>query len=129
MPAPRPSRPRRCRLLVVGSQPGELDAGCFADQTASSVAPDEIVARSDRPSDSSTSTPVSSCAKPGHLHAVVDRHPSSRPSRPGCARCGSATARARVCAGWEVADVQRDPGEARDLSHLPLREKAVGDPR
>ena len=43
----------------------ELDAGGLADQTASAVAPDEIL----RPqrlavADSSTSTPVSSCAKP-----------------------------------------------------------------
>jgi hypothetical protein len=30
--------------------------------------------------------------------------------------------------GWEVADVQGDPGEPRDLSHLSLREEPVGDP-
>ena len=31
------------RLLVVGSHAGELDAGCLADQAASSVAPGEIL--------------------------------------------------------------------------------------
>ena len=53
-------------------------------------------ARSDVPSESATSTPLSSCAKPVTsrprwiVHAeLVD------PARPGCARCGSATARAR----------------------------------
>jgi hypothetical protein len=43
-----------------GIQPGEVDAGRLADQAASSVAPDEITARSDVSPDSSTSTPVSS---------------------------------------------------------------------
>ena len=43
---------------------GELDAGCFTDQAASSVAPDEILRPQRRPSDSATSTPVSSCANP-----------------------------------------------------------------
>ena len=47
-----------------GVQSGEIDAGLLADQTASSVAPDEVPRARDRPSDSSTSTPVSSCAKP-----------------------------------------------------------------
>ena len=28
----------------------------------------------------------------------------------------------------EVADVQADAGESRDLGHLPLREEPVGDP-
>ena len=32
-----------------------------------------------------------------------------------------------VVPGGKVADVQRDPGEPRDLSHLPLREEPIGD--
>ena len=31
------------QALVVGSHPGELDAGCFTDQASPSVAPDEIL--------------------------------------------------------------------------------------
>ena len=46
---------------------GELDAGGFSDQTASAIAPDEILRQQrtrDSSSDTCTSTPVSSCAKP-----------------------------------------------------------------
>ena len=33
-----------------------------------------------------------------------------------------------VVPGGEVADVQRGPGEARDLRLLSLREEPIGDP-
>ena len=32
-----------------------------------------------------------------------------------------------VVAGGEVADVQGDPGEPRDLGHLPPRKEPIGD--
>jgi hypothetical protein len=32
-----------------------------------------------------------------------------------------------VVAGGKVADVQRNAGEPRDLSHLPLGEEPIGD--
>ena len=80
----------------------ELDAGGFADQTASAIAPDEIF-RPQRLAIAQRDVNAGVVLRETrHLHAVIDRHRSARrPSRRVCARCGSATARARSCAGWE----------------------------
>jgi hypothetical protein len=79
--------------LAIGDQvarrripPGELDAGGFPDQTASSVAPGQDAL---------------DVALPQREPVVVPR--------------------------GKVADVQRDPGEPRDLGHLSLREDPIGD--
>jgi len=47
-----------------GLQPREVDAGCLADQAASSVAPDEVVGSHRLAADELDVDPVSSWAKP-----------------------------------------------------------------
>ena len=108
--------------------PGELDARCLADHAASSVAPDEIV----RPQQLAVGQFHVDAGvvlrETGDLGAKVDRHlqlgdpagqdaldvvlPQPEPVGVPC---------------WEVADVQTDAGESRDLRHLPLREEPIGD--
>ena len=110
-----PARGTRCRP--------PCGSGCGRRRTRRGTAPAATV-----PSDSSTSTPVSSCAKPV----------TSRSRRIGTPSSSTQPARMRskwlcqqrepvVVAGGEVADVQRDPGEACDLHRLPLGEEPVGD--
>jgi hypothetical protein len=101
MPAPRPSRPRRsgcwfsnptrgtrCRLLC--------GPGCVRRRT-----------RRDNPpaATSRRTAPRRRRSRPARSPSphVRDRSapPARRPNRPGCARCGTATARARSCAAWE----------------------------
>ena len=109
--------------------PGELDTGCLSDQAASPVAPDEVL-RPQRPAlgQLDVDARIVLC-EPRHLAAAMDRHgqlvdpfgqdaldvvlPQSEPVR---------------VPGGEVADVEADPGEPRDLSFRPLREEPVGDP-
>ena len=52
------------RLLVVGSHPGNSMPAALRTTLRPPSHPTRYSARSDWPSDSSTSTPVSSCAKP-----------------------------------------------------------------
>ena len=82
--------------------PRELDAGCLADQAASSVAPDEIL-RPQRLAVGQLDVDAGFVLRETrHLTSAIDRHRAARrPSRPGCARCGSARARASRDAGWE----------------------------
>ena len=107
---------------------GELDAGCFRTRLRPPSHPTRYCARSDWPSDSSTSTPVSSCAKARHLSSAIERHcqladPAGedaldvvlpQPEPVGVAR-------------GKVADVQGGPGERSDLHRLPLREEPIDD--
>ena len=81
---------------------GELDAGCLPDQTASTVAPDEVL-RPQRPAVGQLDVDAGVVLREArHFASAIDRHRAARrPNRPGSARCGSATARARSCAGWE----------------------------
>jgi hypothetical protein len=101
MPAPRPSRPRRsgcwfsnptrgtrCRLLC--------GPGCVRLRT-----------RRDNPpaATSRRTAPRRRRSRPARSPSphVRDRSapPARQPNRPGCVRCGPATARARSCAAWE----------------------------
>ena len=109
---------------------GELDTGCLSDQAASPVAPDEVL-RPQRPAlgQLDVDARIVLC-EPRHLAAAMDRHgqlvdpfgqdaldvvlPQSEPVR---------------VPGWEVADVEADPREPRDLSFRPLREEPVAIPR
>ena len=56
------------RLLLVGSQPGNSMPAALRIRLRPPSQPTRYCARSDSPSDSSTSTPVSSCAKPVTSH-------------------------------------------------------------
>ena len=81
--------------------PGELDAGRLADQAAAAVAPDEVVRPQRRAVGQLDVDAGVVLREAGHLAPAVRSAPRARrPSRPGCARCGSATARARRGGGW-----------------------------
>ena len=56
------------RLLLVGSHPGNSMPAALRMTLRPPSHPTRYCARSDSPSDSSTSTPVSSCAKPVTSH-------------------------------------------------------------
>ena len=107
---------------------GELDAGGLADHAASSVAPDEIL-RPQRLAVGQLDVDAGVVLRETrHLTPAIDRHrqlvdpvgqdaldvvlPQPEPVR---------------VPGGKVADVQPDPGERRDLHHLPLREEPIGD--
>ena len=78
----------------------EVDAGGLADDAATAVAADEVLARSGCRRSSATSTPRVVLHEAVHVAFAIDRHRRARrPSRRACARCGSATARARTGAG------------------------------
>src|SRR5207253_268480 len=107
---------------------GELDARGFADQAAPAVAADQVL-RPQRPA-------------VGHLNvdaAVVLRETRHLPSAINLQRqlanpAGQDLLKALlpepehvVVPGGEVADVQRDVGERRNLKYLPLRKEPIGD--
>src|SRR5437016_10711380 len=116
------------RLLVVGSHPGELDAGCFTDQTASSVAPDEIFGPQ-RPAVGQLDVDAGVVLREtGHFTAVVDRHPQLvDPAGQYSFDVVLPQPEPVVVPGGKVADVQRVPGEPRHLRHLPLRKEPISD--
>jgi hypothetical protein len=108
--------------------PGEVDAGCLTDQTASSVAPDEVF-RPQRPAVGDLDVDASVVLREtGHLTAVVDRHPQlADPAGQYALDVVLPQSEPVVVPGGKVADVQRDPGETCDLSHLPLRKEPISD--
>ena len=108
--------------------PGELDAGCLADQTPSSVAPDEVLCPQRLAVGQLDVDAGVVLRETRHLKAAVDRHrqladPAGQDALdvvlPEPERVGMP--------GGKVADVQRDPGELPDLGHLSLREEPIGD--
>ena len=108
--------------------PGELDAGCFPDQAASAVAPDEIL-RPWRPTvrqfDVNAGVVLS---ETGDLGAVRDRHRKlADPLGQDALDVVLPQPEPVGMPGGKAADVQRGPGEPRDLSHLSLREEPIGD--
>jgi hypothetical protein len=113
----------RCRI-----PPGECDAGCFADPTASSVAPDQIL----RPQRLTTGHLDVDAAfvvrEPRQFPLAIDRHLElADPSAQDALDVVLSEPEPLVVPGGKVADVQRDPGERRDLCVLPLREEPIGD--
>ena len=119
-PAPRPSRPRRsCSWSTDPTRRTRCRPPC-GPRCARRRTRRGTRARSDRPSDSSTSTPASSCAKPVTSRSRWIGTPSSA-TQPARMRSKSALPEREpvVVAGREVADVERDAGEALDL-HRPV---------
>ena len=111
-----------------GIPPGELDAGLLADEAASSVAADEVL-RPQRLAVGQLDVDAGVVLRePRHLTFAIDGHgqlvdpagqdaldvvlPQPEPVGMPCR---------------EVADVEGDPGEPRDLGHLSLREEPIGD--
>ena len=108
--------------------PGELDAGCFTDQTASSVAPDEIL-RPQRLAVGQLDVDAGVVLRETrHLTSAIDRHRQlADPAGQDALDVVLPQPEPVVVPGGKVADVQRDPGEPRDLRHLSLREEPIGD--
>ena len=108
--------------------PGEPDTGCLADQAASSVAPDEVP-RPQRPAVGQLDLDAAVVLREaGDLGAVVDRHRQlGDPAGEDALDVVLPQPEPVGMPGGEVADVQPDAGESRDLGHLPFREEAIGD--
>ena len=107
---------------------GELDAGCLADQTASSVAADEIL-RPQRLAVGQLDVDAGVVLRDtGHFTSAVDRHRQlADPAGQDALDVVLPQPEPVGVPGGKVADVQRGPGERRDLGHLSLREEPIGD--
>src|SRR5687768_1688169 len=115
------------RLLVVGSQPGNSMPAALRTRLRPPSHPTRYSARSDRPSESWTSTPVSSWAKPVTSMPYRIGTDSAHPASQDALDVVLPQSEPVVVPGGKVADVQTDAGEPRDLSDLSLREEPVGD--
>ena len=137
-PIPPPSRRPNSGSLVHldlghhptdrGIPPGKRDAGRLADQTASSVAPDEIL-RSERPAVAQVDVDAGVVlSETRHLAATKDRNPELiDPAGQDGLGVALREREPVVVPGGKVADVQPDPGETLNLHRLPRREEAIGD--
>src|SRR4029078_8917702 len=113
----------RCRI-----PPGESDAGCFTDKTASSVAPDEIF----RPQALAiTEFDVNAgviLRETGHFASAINRYRQFvDPAGEYALDVVLPQPEHVIVPGRKIADVQSDPGELCDLSRPPLREEPIGD--
>ena len=107
---------------------GELDAGCFADQASSAVAPDEILGPKRLAVGHLDVDAGVVLRETGHVTSAVDRHPElADPAGEYAFDVLLPQREPVVVAGGKVADVQTDPGKPRDLGHLPLREEPISD--
>ncbi len=108
---------------------GEVDAGCLADQAASSVAPDEVL-RPQRLADGQLDDdPAVVLREARHLTSSVDRHRQlAYPVGEDALDVLLPEPEPVGMPGRKVADVQANPGERPDLSHLPLRQEPIRDP-
>jgi hypothetical protein len=108
--------------------PRELDTGCLTDQTASSVAPDEISRPqrlAARQLDVDTGVIL---GETRHLASAIDRNPQLADPAGQCALDAVLPQpQTIVVPGGKVADVQWIPRELRDLSHRPLRKEPISD--
>ena len=108
--------------------PRELDTGGFPDQTASAVAPDEILRPQRRAVGQLHVDAGVVLRETRHLTSAIDRHPQLvDPAGQDALDMFLPQGEPVVVPGGKVADVQRDPGETRDLGHLSLREEPIGD--
>ena len=107
---------------------GELDAGSFADQAASAVAPDEIL-RPDALAVGQRDVHAGVVLREsGHLGAVVERDLQlGDPAGEDALDVFLPQPEPVGMPGGKVADVQADHGEPGDLGHLPLRKEPIGD--
>jgi hypothetical protein len=107
---------------------GELDAGCLTDQTASSVAPDEIVRPQRLAVGQLDIHAAVVLSETGRLTLAIDRHRQLRhPASQYAFDVVLPQPKHVGVPSGKVADVQPSPGEPCDLSHLSLREEPIGD--
>ena len=111
-----------------GIQPGELDAGCLADQAPSSVAADEVL-RSKRPAVGQLDVDAGVVLSEAHHFALAkDRNPElNDPVRQNGLEEALKERKYVVVAGGEIAHAQRHEGEPCTLHHLPRREEPFCD--
>ena len=107
---------------------GELDAGGLADQTASSVAPDEIL-RPQRPAVGQRDVDAGVVLREaGHFAFAIDLHRQLvDPAGQDALDVVLPQPEPVGMPGGKVADVQRSPAERRDLHHLSLGQESIGD--
>jgi hypothetical protein len=108
--------------------PGELDAGFSTDQTASSVAPNEVF----RPQRRAVGQPDVDAGvvlrEAGHLTSAIDRHRQlADPVGQYALDVVLPQPEPVGMPGGKVADVQLAPAEALDLGNLPLRQEPISD--
>ena len=116
-------QPARCRIPS-----REIDAGSFADQTASSVAPDDIF-RPQRLAFGQLDVDAGVVlGDTRHLTSAIDRHCQLADPASQYALDVVLPQREPVgVPGGKVADVQGNLGEPRDLRYLPLRKEPISD--
>src|SRR5580765_6651877 len=107
---------------------GEVDACCFTDHTASSVAPDEILRPQRRAVGQRNVDAGVVLREPGYLTSAIDRHRqlADPAGQDALDVVLPQPERVRV-PGGKVADVKTGAAERRDLHHLSLREEPIGD--
>ena len=111
-----------------GIQPGEVDAGGLADQAASSVAADEVLRPEQRVAGHLDIDAGVVLSEAHDLAATKDRNTELiDPAGQDGLEVALPQRKSEVVAGGEVADVQRDAGEALDLHRLTHREEPVYD--
>jgi hypothetical protein len=106
---------------------GEFDAGCLADQAASSVATDDIL-RPQRAAVGQLDLHAGVVLRDtGHLNSAMDRD-RQLPGPAGQDAFDVVLPQPEpvIVPGGKVADIQRNV-EVHDLKHLSLREEPVGD--
>ena len=108
---------------------GELDAGCLADQAASSVAPRQVL-RPQRLALGQLDVDAGLVLRETRdLTPAIEGHRQlADPAGQDALDVVLPEAERVGVPGGEVADAESDPGELPDLDGLPLREEPVGDP-
>ena len=108
--------------------PGELDGGCFTDRIASAIAPDEVFRPQRRAVGQLHVDAGVVLRETPHLTPAIDRDRQlADPAGQDALDVDLPQREPLVVPRGKVADVQRDPGEPRDLGHLSLREEPIGD--
>ena len=117
------------RWLIGRIPAGEFDAGCFTDQTAPAIAPDQILG-SQRMAVGQLDVDASVVLREaGHLASAIDWYGQLfDPAGQDAFDMLLPESEPVVVPGRKVADVQRDVGESAYLHRLALREKTIGDP-
>ena len=110
--------------------PGEVDAGRLADQAAPSVAPDEVL-RSERRVVGQLDVDAGVVLREAHhLAAAKDRDAELvDPAGQDALEVALPEREEVVVAGGEVADVQEDPGVARERMRCPSERNRSAMPR
>src|SRR5262249_49702188 len=109
--------------------PGELDAGCLANQAAPSVAPDEILGPQRLAAGQLDVDPGVVLCEGCHRTSAVNRHRQLiDPAREDALDVILPQSEHVVGRGGEVADAHLASGELPPgVNHPPLREEAISD--